>query len=198
MGVVIARVGAMTDPYLRKHTQRVAELAVQIGREMALEAETLQTLRRSALLHDIGKIGVPETILNKPGRLTEAEFAVVKEHPVRGCAMVQHLRSLERALGGIRSHHERLDGSGYPDGLAGDAIPLEARIIAVADVYDALTSHRPYRAAWPPERALALIESEAGNKLDAACVRALHAALRHRAAPATRDAGEPARVAAVS
>lgn len=195
--MVLARSVAMTDPYLRGHTRRVAELAVQMGREMGLDAAALQTLRRSALLHDIGKIGVPETILNKPGRLTDAEFAVVKEHPMRGWAMVKHMRSLQHALGGIRSHHERLDGSGYPDGLIGEAIPLDARIIAVADVYDALTSHRPYRAAWTPERALALIESESGSKLDATCVRALHAALQHLPAPVARYAEEPA-LAAVS
>ncbi len=194
--VIVALVEAMEakDPYTRGHTQRVAELAVRIGQELRLGPERLRILNRAALLHDIGKIGVPDSILNKPAKLTEEEYAVVKEHPVRGYAMIKHVKSLQQELGGVRHHHERLDGSGYPDGLKGDAIPLGARIIAVADVYDALTSPRPYRDAWPRERALALIDSEAGSKLDPTCVRALHAVLRH--APAPRSAAQPAMAAA--
>jgi putative nucleotidyltransferase with HDIG domain len=195
--VIVALGGAVEakDPYTRGHTLRVAELAVRIGQELRLSPERLRVLNRAALLHDIGKIGVPDTILNKPAKLTEDEYAIIKEHPVRGYGMIKHVKSLQRELGGVRHHHERLDGSGYPDGLKGDAIPLDARIIAVADVFDALTSPRPYRDAWPRERALALIDSEAGSKLDARCVHALHAALRH--APAPRHA-EHAAIAAVS
>lgn len=194
--VIVALVEAVEakDPYTRGHTQRVAELAVRIGQELRLSSERLRVLNRAALLHDIGKIGVPDTILNKPAKLTEAEYAVIKEHPARGYAMIKHVKSLQQELGGVRHHHERLDGSGYPDGLKGEAIPLDARIIAVADVFDALTSPRPYRDAWARERALALIDSESGSKLDPACVRALHAVLQQ--APMPRYADRPVMVAA--
>ncbi len=175
--VIVALVAAVEakDPYTRGHTQRVAELAVRLGEELRLSPERLRTLGRSAMLHDIGKIGVPDAILNKPGKLTPAEFAAIKEHPLRGYQIISGIRSLQRELGGVRSHHERLDGSGYPDGLCGDTIPQEARIIAVADVYDALTSRRAYREALTSAAALAIIAADTG--LDARCVAALPAAL---------------------
>ncbi len=177
--VIVALVEAVEakDPYTRGHTQRVAELSVLIGRELRLSAERLRVLGQAAMLHDIGKIGIPDAVLNKPGRLTPEEFELIKEHPVRGHQIIARVRSLQREVAGVRSHHERLDGSGYPDGLVGHAIPLDARIIAVADVFDALTSPRPYRAAWPRERALAVIDEEAGTKLDPVCVAALHRVL---------------------
>ncbi len=184
--VIVALVEAVEakDPSTRGHTQRVAELALAIGRALRLPPEQLRVLNRAALLHDVGKIGVPDAILNKPGRLTEEEFAIIKEHPMQGYAMIAHVRSLRDELGGIRSHHERLDGSGYPDGLAGNAIPLIARIIAVSDVFDALTSPRPYRGPWSCEQAFALIDAEAGTRLDADAVAALHSVLE--TTPATR------------
>ncbi|HET8625780.1 MAG TPA: HD-GYP domain-containing protein [Thermomicrobiales bacterium] len=168
------------DPYTRGHTERVTALAVHIGEGLGLSPERLRVLGQAALLHDIGKIGVPDAILQKPGRLTDEEFAVIREHPARGHAIIAGVRGLTAEVGGVRHHHERLDGSGYPDGLAGEAIPLEARIIAVADVYDALTSARAYREAWPSARALALIDAESGTKLDPRCVAALHHVLRDR------------------
>ena len=176
---IVALVAAVEakDPYTRGHTQRVAALSVQIGEELRLSPERLRTLGQSAILHDIGKIGVPDAILNKPGPLSAEERALIQEHPVRGYEIIKGIRSLRRELGGVRSHHERLDGTGYPDGLRGEAIPLEARIIAVADVYDALTSQRAYRAALPTAQALAIIATEAGNKLDSRCVAALPGAL---------------------
>ena len=178
--VIVALVEAVEakDHYTHGHTQRVAALAVEIGRELRLSAEQLRILNRAALLHDIGKIGVPDAILNKPGALTDDEFAVIKEHPARGYAMIANIRSLHAELGGIRSHHERLDGSGYPDGLVGDAIPLIARIIAVGDVFDALTSPRPYRGPWSREQALALLDAGMGTQFDATVVAALHRSLR--------------------
>ena len=178
--VIVALVEAVEakDHYTHGHTQRVAELAVGIGRELRLPSEQLRVLNRAALLHDIGKIGVPDAILNKPGTLTDDEFAVIKEHPGRGYSMIANIRSLQTELGGIRSHHERLDGSGYPDGLAGDAIPLIARIIAVGDVFDALTSPRPYRGPWSREEALALLDAGAGAQFDTTVVAALHRSLR--------------------
>jgi HD-GYP domain-containing protein (c-di-GMP phosphodiesterase class II) len=192
--VIIALVEAVEakDSYTRGHTQRVAELAIRIGVNLGLSPERLRTLHRSAMLHDIGKIGVPDAILNKPGRLTPDEFAVIQEHPVRGHLIVRGVRSLRGELAGIRSHHERLDGSGYPDGLTGAAIPLEARIIAVADVFDALTSARAYRSAMPPERAIEMIDREAGAKLDPACVSALHRVIA-QGLPA--ESGDTGRVA---
>jgi HD-GYP domain-containing protein (c-di-GMP phosphodiesterase class II) len=184
--VITALVAAVEakDPYTRGHTQRVAELSVSIGQHLGLSPERLRVLNQAAILHDIGKIGVPDAILNKPGPLTDAEFAAVREHPVRGYEIVKPLRSLQRELGGIRWHHERIDGSGYPDGLRGETIPLEARIIAVADVYDALTSRRPYRDAMHVARALAIIGADAPSRLDEQCVAALRQVLVNNAAPA--------------
>lgn len=188
--VIVALVGAVEakDVYTRGHTQRVSDLAVRIGEELRLPRERLRMLAQAAMLHDIGKIGVPDSILNKPGALTPEEFAAIREHPIRGHTIIKDVRSLQGVIGGVRSHHERLDGSGYPDGLKGNEIPLEARIIAVADMYDALTSLRPYRPAWSPERALELIDEQAGEKLDAACVRALHAVLNAQPATASSPA----------
>jgi HD domain len=194
--VIVALVGAVEakDVYTRGHTQRVSDLSVRIGKELKLPRERLRVLAQAAMLHDIGKIGVPDSILNKTGPLTPDEFAVVREHPLRGHAIIKDVQSLQAEVGGVRHHHERLDGSGYPDGLVGDQIPIEARIIAVADVYDALTSLRPYRAAWSPERAMELLDQQAGTKLDAGCVMALHRVLAERAAlrvasPAVAAAG---------
>lgn len=177
--VIVALVEAVEakDLYTRGHTQRVADLAVLIGQELGYSSEQLKVLNQAAMLHDIGKIGIPDSVLNKPGRLTAAEFSVVKEHPVRGHRIIQQARSLQREIPGVRHHHERLDGSGYPDRLRGDAIPLDARVIAVADVFDALTSARPYREAWSVERALDIIDQEAGSKLDPRCVAALRRVL---------------------
>ncbi|HVX28911.1 MAG TPA: HD-GYP domain-containing protein, partial [Nitrolancea sp.] len=177
--VIVALVEAVEakDPYTRGHTQRVAELAVLIAQDLGLHGERLKTLNQAAMLHDIGKISVPDAILNKPGRLTAEEFEFVKEHPVRGHRIIQNVRSLRQEIAGVRHHHERLDGSGYPDGLKGDEIPLDARIIAVADVFDALTSARPYRGPWSSEHAFQILDQEAGLTLDADCVQALHRVL---------------------
>ncbi|HUG16818.1 MAG TPA: HD-GYP domain-containing protein [Thermomicrobiales bacterium] len=174
--VIVALVAAVEakDQYTRGHTQRVTRLAVQIGEDLRLPVGQLRTLAQAAILHDIGKIGVPDSILSKPGPLTAEEFAVVKEHPDRGYQIVKDIRSLQGELSGIRRHHEKLDGSGYPDGVSGDDIPLIARIITVADMFDALTSERSYRPAWTQQQAFDLIDGEAGTKLDVDCVAALH------------------------
>lgn len=183
--VIVALVGAVEakDLYTRGHTQRVSELALRIGEDMGLAPDRLRMLGQAAMLHDIGKIGVPDSILNKPGKLTDEEFAIIQEHPARGFEMVKGIRSLQPSLSGIRRHHERLDGSGYPDALSGDDISLDARIIAVAEVYDALTSERSYRTAWTVERALAEIEREAGTKLDWRSVTSLKRVLDAQRAP---------------
>jgi HD-GYP domain-containing protein (c-di-GMP phosphodiesterase class II) len=165
------------DPYLRGHSRRVCELTVAIGEELGLAPSRLRAASYGALLHDIGKIGIPTAILQKTGRLSDEEFAVMQEHPIRGWHLVSQTPSLREAAPAIRWHHERLDGSGYPDHLSGDDVPLEARIVAVADVWDALTSDRCYRNAWTPSAARDLLTHETGSKLDARCVAALFAVL---------------------
>jgi len=166
------------DPYTKGHSEKVARLAAQIGEQLGLPPEKLRVLHQAGLMHDIGKIGVPDSILNKPDRLTPAEMAVVREHPLRSEEMIGRIPSLRPTLRAIRWHHERLDGSGYPDGLAGDDVPLDARILAVADVFDAMTSGRSYRAAWPEHVALAHLEQEAGRLYDVRCVKAVHRVVR--------------------
>ncbi|MCX2726793.1 HD-GYP domain-containing protein [Thermomicrobium sp. 4228-Ro] len=161
------------DSYTKEHSVRVARLAASIAQELGLPPERERILYQAGILHDIGKIGIPDAILQKPGRLTAEEFALVREHPVRSWEIARQIRSFAPMLPAIRWHHERLDGSGHPDGLRGEEIPLDARILAVADVFDALTSVRPYRAALSVEEALALLRQEAGTRLDVECVAAL-------------------------
>lgn len=172
------------DRYTRGHSARVAELSAVIGERLGLYPEHLRRLYQTAVLHDVGKIAVPGMILNKPGPLTAEEFAVVAAHTVVGDQLIERIPALSFARPGIRWHHERLDGTGYPDGLAGDAIPLEARIIAVADVYDAMTSTRAYRPGLGEKAALDELRHHAGVKYDA---RAVGALVRHiEAAAASR------------
>jgi HD-GYP domain-containing protein (c-di-GMP phosphodiesterase class II) len=151
------------DAYTRGHSARVGELSVRIGEHMGLRAEVLRALAQGGLLHDIGKIGVPDQILNKPGVLTAEEREEIEQHPAVGWEIVKQARSLRGALAVVRHHHERVDGTGYPEGLKGDAIPVEARIVAVADVWDALTSDRAYRAAWLPEEAIEMMTAARGS-----------------------------------
>ncbi len=148
------------DPYTIGHGERVAALSAHIAVAAELSREEVTDLRRGGLLHDIGKIGVPDVLLSKPGRLTEEEFEVIRSHTVIGYQICEPIRSFGGILSLIRSHHERLDGSGYPDGLRGDQIPVTVRILTIADVFDALTSGRVYREALPGERALAILQEE--------------------------------------
>ncbi|MBI2974104.1 MAG: response regulator [Deltaproteobacteria bacterium] len=148
------------DIYTRGHSERVAKYSVEIARKMGLTARDMEIIRKGGLLHDIGKIGVKEDILLKPGRLTDEEMEHVKSHPKRGFEICQPLKSLEESLTCIRSHHERYDGGGYPDGLKGDDIPLCGMILAVADTYDAMTTDRPYRKALAKETAVKILEDE--------------------------------------
>jgi putative nucleotidyltransferase with HDIG domain len=159
------------DPYTHGHSRRVARHAERIARELGLPPEHAEKIRAAALVHDIGKINVPRPILTKPGNLTDQEFALVKRHAADGAAMVASLGDPELTAI-VRSHHERIDGTGYPDGLAGADIPLGARIIAVADTFDAITSVRPYRHSRTHKQALDVLQSEAGRQLDAAAVAA--------------------------
>jgi putative two-component system response regulator len=141
------------DPTTKGHCERLATQAVLVGRALALSADDLDALHRGGYLHDLGKVGIPDSVLLKPGRLTDAEFALMKRHTEIGDSLCAPLQSLRHVRPIIRSHHERLDGSGYPSGLRGDEIPTLAQIVGIVDVYDALTSHRPYRRALDPEAA---------------------------------------------
>jgi len=174
----MARAVEAKDPYTWGHADRVTRYAVALAEAACVPAHIRELVARAGPLHDVGKIGVPDAVLGKPGRLTEEEFALIKRHPVIGDDICLPLRSLRRLRPGIRHHHERYDGRGYPDGLAGEAIPLEARVLAIADTYDALTSTRPYRAGMPVARALAVIAANEGPQWDPALVPvfcALHA-----------------------
>jgi putative nucleotidyltransferase with HDIG domain len=158
------------DPRTHGHSRRVARHAAAIARRMSLPREEVARIRTAAVLHDVGKIDTPKEIIDKPGPLSEAEYKVVKRHAPVGARMVAALGDA-RLTAFVRSHHERLDGGGYPDGLAGEEIPLGARIIAVADTFDAVTSARPYRQAIAHREALALLAAEAGTQLDPEVVR---------------------------
>jgi HD-GYP domain-containing protein (c-di-GMP phosphodiesterase class II) len=159
------------------HVNRVAAHALAIGKQLGLPALELRSLVLAAQMHDVGKIGVPDAILLKPGPLTASEFREVQRHTQRGFEIARHVEVLRPLAPVIRAHHERLNGQGYPDGLAGDDIPLLARIIGVADTFDAMTSARPYRSALSPEAAAAELRRVSGTELDPQCVDALLAVL---------------------
>ena len=160
------------DEYTRGHTGRVTEYSLLIGKRLGLSNDEIKTLELSALLHDVGKIGIPDSILRKPGRLTDEEYAVIKSHPLRGVKILEPIENIRHILPGIRHHHERYDGKGYPDGLKGKKIPFYARIIAVADAFDAMTSDRPYRKGLPIEIARKEIEENSGTQFDPECADA--------------------------
>ena len=171
------------DQYLRGHSVRVANYSLAIARQLRLPAAQVDTIALGAELHDIGKIGVSESVLHKPGKLTDAEYRHIMEHPVIGARVLAPLmRDVPGALAIVRSHHERLDGKGFPDGLRGDEIPLEVRVVTVADSFDAMTSLRPYRPALPVPKALQELEEGKGTQFHAAAVEAFLAAFPDRAA----------------
>ena len=165
------------DPYTSGHSERVSALSVEIGRAMRLPDEDVTVLRLGALLHDIGKIGVPDEILRKQGALTASEFELIRQHPVIGARILRTLPFLAAHLPIVELHHERPDGQGYPYGLSGDAIPLTARIVHVADAFDAMTSARAYRPGRLPHEALAELRRGAGTDFDPASVEALASAV---------------------
>jgi len=148
------------DPYTDGHCERLSKLAVALGTALGLSKDELSALDRGGYLHDIGKIGIPDSILLKPTRLTPEEFELIKQHTIIGDRLCGELRSLRLVRQIVRHHHEVLDGSGYPDGLRGDDVPLLAQIVGVVDLYDAVTSSRPYRDALPPEHAYAELRKE--------------------------------------
>jgi putative nucleotidyltransferase with HDIG domain len=154
------------DPYTSNHSCNVSKLGALLARAIGLPDLDVEEVACGGLLHDVGKIGIPDEIINKPGKLTDAEFKVIQEHPVIGHRIVRPLDGAEVLLPAVRHHHEHWNGGGYPDGLAGEDIPLAARIIGVADVFEALTSERSYRPRMSLEKAVEILESEAGKKLD--------------------------------
>lgn len=160
------------DSYTAGHSDRVAMYARHIAETMQQSEEFCDQIYLTGLVHDVGKIGVPDSVLQKPGKLTEEEFESIKLHPVTGHAILQHLADFSYVLPGVLHHHEAVDGSGYPDGLKQNEIPLQARILAVADAYDAMTSDRPYRDGMPTEKAEAIIANGAGSQWDKDCVKA--------------------------
>jgi putative nucleotidyltransferase with HDIG domain len=168
-------------PYTARHSESVAEYATGIARELKLPPGAVDRIRWAALLHDVGKLATPVELLDKPSVLSGLERSVLERHPVESARIVAGIDRLGDSLDGIRHHHERLDGSGYPDGLSGDDVPVDARVIAVADVFDALTSDRAYRRAMDPGVALDLLQADAGTQFDAAVVAAFERSLRNEA-----------------
>lgn len=166
----LARAIDAKSPWTAGHSERVTRLARILGEAMNLDDETLEDLRRAALLHDIGKIAISRDILDKPGRLTDEEYKVICEHPERGARILEPIETYTRIIPIVKQHHEWFDGAGYPDGLAGRQITPGARILAVADVYDALISERPYRQGMPHDRAIAIIREGKGTQFDPAVV----------------------------
>ncbi len=160
------------DRYTRRHSEDVTVYSLQIARELGLDEGMHQTIAVAALLHDVGKIGIPDDILRKPGRLSEADFEAIREHPVMGAVIVGAVPGFEETLDAVRHHHERWDGGGYPDGLHGEAAPWMARLLAVADAYSAMTTDRPYRKGMEPAVALGILKDGAGTQWDPEYVRA--------------------------
>ena len=173
IGVIRAmgRAVDVRDPYTRGHSERVGRYGRQLAEAVGLDHHECDRIYLSGLLHDVGKIGIPDEVLGKVGRLTQDEFAIVQRHPEIGARIVQTMPQLADLLPGILHHHESFDGTGYPHGLKGDAIPLMGRILALADAYDAMTSDRPYRQGMPRDKAVAILTSRAGVQWDSELVR---------------------------
>jgi putative nucleotidyltransferase with HDIG domain len=165
------------DPYTLGHSMRVGQLAVMVGKQLGLDDKTLASLEVGGYLHDIGKIGIRDAVLLKPGALTDEERRAIHDHPRIGLAILDPVDLPDQVIQFVAGHHERLDGSGYPEGLSDDGVPIVARIAAVADVYDAITSDRPYRGPMSPDEALAVLRAEARSMLDPVVVEALAAVL---------------------
>lgn len=176
--ITLARLLEARDPYTHGHSERVADYTVALAQWLDLSAEDQQRLRQAGWLHDLGKVAVRTEVLHKPGPLTEEEFAHIQIHPVVGVHVLAELRFAQLYLPSVRHHHERFDGKGYPDRLAGDAIPLDARMMAIADAFDAMTSNRPYRAGMSREQALAIMAENRGPQWDPRLVRGFLAIMR--------------------
>ncbi|WP_309697974.1 HD-GYP domain-containing protein [Armatimonas sp.] len=165
------------DRYTKEHIGRVVAMSLAIGQQLGLSEDKLRALEVGAALHDIGKIAIPDTVLNKPGKLTPEEFDLIKEHAALGSDILQPIPFPPEVVEAVRHHHEKWDGTGYPDKLIGEKIPFVARIVAVADVYDALTSDRPYRAAWSHQKTMEFMESQVGTHFNAEVFTAFKVAM---------------------
>jgi putative nucleotidyltransferase with HDIG domain len=179
----------LRDPYTGGHSRRVTEYSAAILRELGLHGPAVDLIVAAARVHDIGKIGTPDAILNKPGQLTPEERAVMEEHPITGATLLKRYQDFTRGVALVRHHHESWDGTGYPDRLKGTAIPFGARVIAVADSFDAMTSDRPYRAGMPVGKAAAILRAGRGQQWDAVLADALLRSATVRDLAAQR--GEP-------
>jgi HD-GYP domain-containing protein (c-di-GMP phosphodiesterase class II) len=166
------------DPYTRGHSERVSRFSVAIAQRLGLDDDEVEKIRISALLHDVGKIGIDDKILKKPAALTDEEFEVMKKHPQKGYKIMSQIPAMKEFLPGMYMHHEMVDGKGYPQGLKGEEIPLMGKIVAVADTFDAMTTDRPYQKAMKFEDAVARIESFVNTRYDADVVGAFTAACR--------------------
>ena len=178
LGTVKALAAAIDgkDPYTRGHSERVARFSVAIAQGLDLPDEEIEKIRISALLHDVGKIGIDDNILKKPAALTDEEFVIMKQHPQKGYKIMSQIPAMREFLPGMYMHHEMIDGNGYPQGLKGDEIPMQARIVSVADTFDAMTTDRPYQRAMKFDDALARIKSLVGTRYDERVVASLVAA----------------------
>ena len=170
----LARTVDAKSSWTAGHSVRVTQLAIDIAKVLGLSRESLDDLQRAALLHDIGKIGIPQSIIDKPGKLTDEEYNVIKRHPSIGAAILNPIRAYASITPIVEEHHERFDGKGYPFGKSGKQIHLSARIMALADTFDAMVSDRPYRAGLPQEQALDIIRKEAGHQFDPSVVDAFN------------------------
>jgi HD-GYP domain-containing protein (c-di-GMP phosphodiesterase class II) len=186
LATALARAVDAKDASTRNHCETVAELCVIIGKELGLDGERLGKLRLAGLLHDVGKIGIADAILQKPGALDDDESEIMHTHSEIGHNIISAAELKDEARW-VLHHHERMDGTGYPHGLRGETIPLESRIILVADTYEAITSDRPYRRGRTSEDALAELEQHAGTQFDARCVKALRRGLAPMARPRTGE-----------
>lgn len=173
------------DPITREHVVRVSDLSVEVGQALGVRAGDLHVLGLSALLHDVGKLAVPDAILNKPGALDSEEMATIRLHPITGQTLVSRSRALAPLGPIIRGHHERVDGAGYPDGLTGDRIPLLARVVSVCDAFDAMTNTRQYRTGMKVDRALAILQEHSGSQWDPVVIAALTTVVAGRGAAGT-------------
>jgi diguanylate cyclase (GGDEF)-like protein/putative nucleotidyltransferase with HDIG domain len=187
LSAALAQAVDAKDSYTRSHCETVSAMCVLIAEELGFSAEHIGKLRMAGLLHDVGKIGIPDAILQKPGPLSEPEFDVMKSHSALGARIVRS-GGMDQEAGWILHHHERVDGSGYPDGFRGAEIPVESKVILVADAFEAMTADRPYRSALPTPQALAELRHHAGTQFDPGCVAALYRALGDRGSTAVVDA----------
>jgi putative nucleotidyltransferase with HDIG domain len=174
------------DTYTCGHSSRVAELAVELAQRLAFDEDGVNRIRMAGILHDIGKIGVEDSVLRKPGKLTDAEFEQIKQHPVLGFEILRGIRPFRKILPAVRHHHESWDGTGYPDGLSGESIPRDAQVLAVADAFDAMTSDRPYRSGMPLEKVMSIFLEGRGTQWAAdvvdvllSCPNVMHAYANH-------------------